>query len=203
MVLDFTRWEEFRFDSVLWDVDGAMACYPSRSLPHYPGLKEWLDAGNDFLPQVVSLSRQRGLEGRVQVHAAARPARTGLEVVAPGGGRHRRVQLPVLGRGRRRCGRIAEEAGEPLPPAGLGHETAPSCPRRGIRGSLPGRGRRMRCSGARAGRRGSSATRRTGSRSPTRSRMPMRWHRCRRGSGSTVRERRTSSCTSGNRRRVW
>ncbi|MCY3759940.1 MAG: hypothetical protein OXH50_01710 [Gemmatimonadetes bacterium] len=62
VVLDFTRWEEFRFDSVLWDVDGAMACYPSRLLPHYPSLKEWLDAGNDFLPQVVSLSRQRGLE---------------------------------------------------------------------------------------------------------------------------------------------
>ena len=62
VVLDFTRWEEFRFDSVLWDVDGAMACYPSRFLPHYPGLKEWLDAGNDFLPHVVSLSRQRGLE---------------------------------------------------------------------------------------------------------------------------------------------
>ena len=62
VVLDFTRWEEFRFDSVMWDVDGAMACYPSKFLPHYPGLKEWLDAGNDFLPQVVSLSRQRGLE---------------------------------------------------------------------------------------------------------------------------------------------
>ena len=62
VVLDFTRWEEFRFDSVMWDVDGAMACYPSRFLPHYPGLKEWLDAGNDFLPHVVSLSRQRGLE---------------------------------------------------------------------------------------------------------------------------------------------
>ena len=62
VVLDFTRWEEFRFDSVMWDVDGAMACYPSRLLPHYPGLKEWLDAGNDFLPHVVSLSRQRGLE---------------------------------------------------------------------------------------------------------------------------------------------
>ena len=62
VVLDFTRWEEFRFDSVMWDVDGAMACYPSRFLPHYPGLKEWLDAGNDFLPDVLSLSRQRGLE---------------------------------------------------------------------------------------------------------------------------------------------
>ena len=33
VVLDFTRFDEFRFDTVLWDVDGAMACYPSRFIP--------------------------------------------------------------------------------------------------------------------------------------------------------------------------
>ena len=62
VVLDFTRFDEFRFDTVLWDVDGAMACYPSRFIPHYPGMKDWLDAGNDFLPDVVSRSRDLGLE---------------------------------------------------------------------------------------------------------------------------------------------
>ena len=62
VVLDFTRCDEFRFDTVLWDVDGAMACYPSNLIPHYPGMKDWLDAGNDFLPHVVAGSRDRGLE---------------------------------------------------------------------------------------------------------------------------------------------
>ena len=39
-----------------------MACYPSKFIPHYPGMKDWLDAGNDFLPDVVSRSRDLGLE---------------------------------------------------------------------------------------------------------------------------------------------
>lgn len=62
VVLDFTSWQEFAFDTVMWDVDGGMASYPSRVVPHYPGLKKWLDAGNDFLPHVVAGSRERGLE---------------------------------------------------------------------------------------------------------------------------------------------
>ena len=62
VVLDFTRWDDFHFDTVLWDIHGAMASYPSKFIPHYPGMKEWLDDGNDFLSHVVSGSRDRGLE---------------------------------------------------------------------------------------------------------------------------------------------
>ena len=62
VVLDFARWEDFSFDTVMWDVDGGMACYPSQVIPHYPSMKDWLDEGNDFLPLVVAGSRDRGLE---------------------------------------------------------------------------------------------------------------------------------------------
>ena len=62
VVLDFTRWDEFRFDTVMWDINGGKACYPSRFLPHYPSLQEWLDDGNDFLSHIVSGSRDRDLE---------------------------------------------------------------------------------------------------------------------------------------------
>ena len=36
VVLDFTRWGEFSFDAVLWDINGGKACYPSKVVPHYP-----------------------------------------------------------------------------------------------------------------------------------------------------------------------
>ena len=62
VVLDFTRWDEFDFDTVMWDVNGLTASYPSKYIPHYPALKEWLDEGNDFLPNVVGGCRDRGLE---------------------------------------------------------------------------------------------------------------------------------------------
>jgi hypothetical protein len=62
VVLDFTRWDEFSFDTVMWDIAGGKACYPSKVVPHYPSLKEWLDDGNDFLHHIVSGSRDRGLE---------------------------------------------------------------------------------------------------------------------------------------------
>lgn len=62
VVLDFTRWDEFSFDTVMWDLAGGKACYPSKVVPHYPSLKEWLDDGNDFLHHIVSGSRDRGLE---------------------------------------------------------------------------------------------------------------------------------------------
>ena len=62
VVLDFTRWGEFSFDTVMWDINGGKACYPSKVVPHYPPLQEWLEAGNDFLPHIISGSRDRGLE---------------------------------------------------------------------------------------------------------------------------------------------
>lgn len=62
IVLAFTSHDEFRFDTVLWDVDGGMACYPSQFIPQYPALNDWLNKGNDFLPSVISLSKERGLE---------------------------------------------------------------------------------------------------------------------------------------------
>ena len=62
VVLDFTRWDDFSFDTVMWDIAGGVACYPSNVVPHYPSLQEWLDAGNDFLHPIISGSRQRGLE---------------------------------------------------------------------------------------------------------------------------------------------
>ena len=34
VVLDFTRWDDFHFDTVLWDIHGAMASYPSKFIPH-------------------------------------------------------------------------------------------------------------------------------------------------------------------------
>ena len=33
-LLDFTRWDDFRFDAVLWDINGNKACYPSKFIPH-------------------------------------------------------------------------------------------------------------------------------------------------------------------------
>ena len=62
VVLDFTRWHEFSFDTVMWDINGGKACYPSKVVPHYPPLQEWLEAGNDFLHHIISGSRERGLE---------------------------------------------------------------------------------------------------------------------------------------------
>ncbi len=47
---------------VLWDINGNKACYPSKFIPHYPGMKGWLDGGGDFLPQIISGSRANGLE---------------------------------------------------------------------------------------------------------------------------------------------
>ena len=61
-MLDFTRWDDFHFDAVLWDINGNKACYPSKFIPHYPAMKEWRDVGGDFLPHIISGSRANGLE---------------------------------------------------------------------------------------------------------------------------------------------
>lgn len=62
VLLRFTNYNDFTINTVMWDVDGALACYPSEYIPHYPGFADWLAAGHDFLPDVVSRSRVRGLE---------------------------------------------------------------------------------------------------------------------------------------------
>ena len=59
----FADWPGSQVDSVWWDIGESNLCvYQSDILEPLPGLKEWIEAGNDLLRPFVQESRRRELE---------------------------------------------------------------------------------------------------------------------------------------------